>query len=241
MSHHGTVHPLLDHIAERCKLNVAHLIHRAGHSGQGHVGVGGRVAVTREMFHTGNQSFALHAECIGCGLFAYFCRIFTETAHSDNGIGGVGVDVSHGSKVHMDAHALALFRHLLPHLVNQLIIADGAQGHLIRISQRFFHTHCQAPFGIDGHHQRSLCHGLPSIGLVDLSLGFGAEETHATYIILLDILGHVIIKWLVRLVGTHANQLGHTLLQGEAVVNRIHPAVFCRLSKTLADRKRQRK
>ena len=203
VTYHGTVHPLFNHITERSKLNVAHLVHRAGHCGKGHVGIGGRVAVAREVFHTGNQSFALHTQCVCCGLFAHFCRIFTKATHSYNGIGSVGVDIRHGSEVHMDAHALALFRHLLPHLVNQFIIADSPQGHLIRICQRLLHTHCQAPFSIDGHHQWGLCHGLPCIGLVDLSLGIGTEETHATDVILLDVLGHILIKRLVGLVGAH--------------------------------------
>ena len=203
MTHHGTVHTLFDHVTERCKLNVTHFIHRAGHCGQGHVRVRCRIAMAREVFHRGNQSFALHSKGVCRGLFAHFCRIFTETAHPYNGIGGVGVDISHRGKVHMDAHTLTLLRHLLSHFVDQLIIGDGTQSHLIRIGQSFLHAHSQAPLCINGHHQRSLSHSLPGVGLIDLSLGIGTEETHATDVVLLDVLGHILIERLVGLVGTH--------------------------------------
>ena len=198
--------------------------------------IGGRIAVTREVFHRGNHAFALHSQGVGGGLLAHRLWVFAEAAHSDNRVGCIGVDIGDRRKVHMDAHALALLRNLLSHAVYQFVIVYGAKRHLIRISNCVLDTHRQSPLRVDADHQRGLCQSLPSVGLLQLGLCVGAEETHATDVVLLDILRHILIKRPVGLVGTHADQLRHTLLQREAVVNRIHPAVFHSLGEGLPDR-----
>ena len=44
--------------------------------------------------------------------------ILTKATHTYNRIGRIGIDISYGREVYMNAHALTLFRHLLSHLVN---------------------------------------------------------------------------------------------------------------------------
>ena len=241
MTHHGAVHTFFYQIAERRKLDVAHLVHRAGHGGQRHVRVGCSVAVTREMLHRGYQAFALHSQGIGSALLAYFLRVFAKTTHTNNRVGRIGIDIDDGRKVDMDAHAFALFRHLLPHLVNQLVVADGPQGHLIGIRQRLVDTHSQSPFRINGDHQRCFGNRLPIVGLFDNRLSVSAEETHTTDVVLLDVFRHILIKGLTGLVGTHANQLGHALFHREAVIDRIYPMVSSGLCISLTHGKSQAK
>ena len=139
----------------------------------------------------------------------------------------------------MDTHALALLCHLLSHPVNQFVIIYRTQSHLIWISDGFLHAHGQPPFRVNADHQRRFRQCLPRIGLVHLSLGIGAEKTHATDVVLFDVLRHIFIKRLVGLVGTQTNQLAHALLQTKAVIHRIHPARFRILGKTLAKCKGQ--
>ena len=141
----------------------------------------------------------------------------------------------------MDAHALALFSHLLTHIVNQLVVLDGTQSHLIRISQGLVHAHGETPFRIDGDHQRGLSHGLPLVGLLHLGIGIATEETHTTNVVSFDVLRHVLIERFVRQVGTHADQLAYTLFQSKTVVHRIHPARLRILGKALCDRESQHK
>ena len=241
MSNHSSVHTLFNHIAERRKLDVAHLVHRAGHGGQRHVRVGCSVAVTREMLHRGYQAFALHSQGIGDALLAHLLRVFAKAAHTYNRIGRIGVDINDGRKVDMDAHAFALFRHLLPHLVNQLVVANGTQSHLIGIRQGLVDAHSQPPFGINGDHQRRFGNRLPIVGLLDNRLSVSAEETHTTNVVLLDVFRHILIKGLVRLVGTHANQLRDTLLSSKAVIDRIDPMVGSGLCISLTHGKSQAK
>ena len=64
MTHHSAIDAFFNHIAEWCQFDVAHLFHRTCHRGQGQMRVGGGVAVTREVFHRGNQAFTLHALCV---------------------------------------------------------------------------------------------------------------------------------------------------------------------------------
>ena len=233
MTHHRTIDTIINHVLERSQLDVANLFHRARHGGQGHVGVGSGVAVTREMFHRGYQAFTLHPHGVSHTFFAYFFRILTKTTHPDDGVGRIGIDVDHRRKIHMDAHALALLGHLLTHLINQLIVVDSAQSHLIGISDGVLESHGQAPFRIDGDHKRRFGKRLPSVGLLHLSRQIVAEKAHAANIILLDVLRNILKIRLVGLVGTHANQLGHTLLRSKTVIHRIHPARFRVLGKAL--------
>ena len=212
MAYHRSIRTLFYHITERRQLDVVHLFHRTGHGGQGQVRVSRRVAVTREVFHRGNQALTLHTESVCSGFLTHSLRILAKATHSDNRISRIGVDIGHWSKVDMNAHALALFSHLLPHLINQFIIGDGAQGHLIRIGQSLVHAHGQTPFRINGNHQRGLCHGLPFVGLSHLGIRIRTEETYATDVVLLDVFCYILIKRLARLVGTHTNQLPNPLL-----------------------------
>ena len=241
MTHHRAICTLLNHIAEWRKFDIAHLFHRTRHRGQGEMRVGGGIAVTWKVFHRGYQAFTLHALGVGRGFLAHFLRVLTKAAHPDDGIGRIGVDIGHRSEIHMDAHALALLGHLLTHLVNQLVILDGPQGHLIRIRQGLVHAHGKPPFSIDGDHQRGLRHGLPFVGLLHLRIGIATEETHTTDVVPFDVLRHILIKRFVGQVGTHANQLPHTLLHSKTVVHRIHPARLSILGKALCDRKSQHK
>ena len=175
--------------------------------------VGRGVAVPWEMLHCCGQTFALHAQSISRGLLTHRLWVLAKATHTNDGIGRIRVDIGHRREVDMNAHTLALFSHLLAHLIDQLVIANGTQSHLIGIGKRLVHTHTQAPFGIDADHQRGLRHGLPFVGLLHLRLGIGTEETHATNVIFLDVLGHIGVERFVRIVGTHANELCHTLLQ----------------------------
>ena len=233
MTHHSTVDSIINQVLERSQFDVADLFHRARHGGQRHVGVGGGVAVTREVLHRGYQAFTLHSHGVCHTFFANFFRILTKTAHPYDGVCRIGIDVDNRRKIHMDAHALALLGHLLTHLINQFIVVDSAQSHLVRVSDGVLEAHGQAPFRIDGDHKRRLGERLPRVGLFHLSRQIVAEKAHTTNIVLFDVLSNVLKIGFVGLVGTHANQLSHTLLHSETVIHRIHPARFRVLGKAL--------
>ena len=205
MSYHRAIHTLLDHLAERRQLNVAYLIHGSVHHRKGGMGIRGRVAMARKVFHTCNQTLALHSFGVGHTFVTHTFRVFAKTTHSNHRVGGIGVDIHDRREIHMDAHALALLGHLLPHFIDQFVVFDGTQSHLIRIGQGLVDTHGQAPFRIDRDHQRGLGHRLPFVGLLHLSLGIGTKETNASDVVLLDVFRHVFIKRFVRLIGAHAD------------------------------------
>ena len=86
MTHHCTIHAIFNHVTEGSQLDVVHLFHGTGHSGQGHVRVSRRVAVTWEVFHRGYQAIALHAQGVGRCHVPNFFGIFTKAAHANDGI-----------------------------------------------------------------------------------------------------------------------------------------------------------
>ena len=178
------------------------------------------------MLHGGNHPSALHAQGVCGGLLPHVARVFAETTHPNDRIVGVGVDIGIRGEVSLDAHPETLVSHLLAHLINQFIVGDGTQGHLVRIGHHLIDAHGNAPFTIDTDHQRRLSHGLPCVGLLHLSHCVGFEKAYATDIVSFNVLAHLLIKRLAGVVGTHADKLTNTLFKGKAVVNRVDPAGF---------------
>ena len=180
--------------------------------------------MTREVFHGGDHATALHAEGVSGSLLPYVLRVLAEATNTDDRVVGVRVDIGDGGKVGMDAHTQTLVGHLLSHLVDQLVVGDGAECHLVRIGHHVVDAHGDTPFTVDADHQRGLSQALPGVGLFHLGHRIGFEEAYASDVIPFDVVAHCRFEGLAWVVGPHADQLAHTLFQGEAVIYRVHPA-----------------
>src|SRR5690242_17769278 len=96
--------------------------------------IGGRVAVSRKMFG-GNQDaivgIRVRAVDVGGNLPADVVGIFAVSAHVDDGIFGIAVDVGDRREHPMHSHRASLSGGLTPFELRFLEIVGGSVGHVV--------------------------------------------------------------------------------------------------------------
>ena len=187
------------------------------------------VAVTRKMFHRWQHTVVLKSKCILGSAHCYIFRVLAETAHPDDRIFRLVVNVDIRGKIHIDAKTETLFSYLCAHLANEHLILYGTECHLIRIRNAVVEPHAKSPLAINANHQRSLRHSLPSICLFQQRLSVGTEKRHATDIVFFYKLLNFNKICFIRQIRTNIHKLTYTLLRRQGVVNRVNPTVFVRL------------
>ena len=95
------------------------------------MGIGIGIAMPRKMLGCGDDAMLLQTLHIGHALEHYILLVLSERAHPNDRVGRIGVDVDHRGKVHVYADPFALFCDGGTHLINEFVILDGAQCHLV--------------------------------------------------------------------------------------------------------------
>ena len=158
------------------EVDVAQLVGGVAHHGQRVVRVGVGVAVAGEVLGGGNDAVALQTLHVSHRLAGHVVAVLAERAVADYGVVGIAVDVGDGREVDVDAQAAAVLPDLVAHAVNQAVVADGAQHHLLGENHRAVEPHPQPPLAVDADEQRHFRLRLVAIGEYGLAVRPALEE-----------------------------------------------------------------
>ena len=143
------------------------------------MGVGRRITVTGEVLCHREHAIVFHATCKSDAVTSHRVGIFAERAHTDGRIVGVVVHIEHGCKIHVYAYCAALASHFAAIFIEQTVIVDCAENHILGELGGIFQSHRESPLGIDGDEQRYFAQSLSLV--VDSGLrqdvAAGVEQT----------------------------------------------------------------
>ena len=104
--------------------------------------------MTGKMFEANQQTVILHPFHIGGYFGGYIVPAITKRTIADHRISGVVIYICNRGKVNVHAQSFKIIANLLAHLIDQVVVLDRPQSHLIRVRNRAVETHPQTPFGI---------------------------------------------------------------------------------------------
>ena len=220
---HDTGGSVFDQGFEGGQFDCIQTIHVVGDQRQVGVRIDLRVAVSGEVFGRADDTAVFHSLDVGQAFGGYVFRVFTEGTITDHGVEGVVVYVHRRSQVDVQSGAFGLAGDFQSHLVDQIVVLERAQGHLVREIGYVVQAHSQAPFTVDGYEHRGLGGLLQTVGQRS-GFGKGALEEYGT--------AHAQVLRIVeslddgrRVTGTQFDEdhLSDLLLQGQGVEYRIHP------------------
>src|SRR5690606_36173865 len=93
------------------------------------------------------------------------------------------IDVGNGSKVDMQARTFHLAGDFSAHFLDQVIVGDGAECHLIGIADGTVEPHAQSPFSVHRHKKRYFRRSLISVYLARLSYRTTLEEDQSAHLV----------------------------------------------------------
>ena len=118
----------------------------------------------------------------------------------------------------------ALPAYLLAIGLDQPVIGDGAQHHILRETGGSAQSHREAPFAIEGDQQGNLGRLLQPIGHKGLCLGVPFMKQHAANLHLVDITHQQLhVAGVGFRIGDDHKQLANALLQTHRVEHRVYP------------------
>ena len=182
-----------------------------------------RVAVSGEVFGCADDAAVFHTFDVGQAFGSYVFRVFTEGTVTDHGIECIVVYVHRRCQVDVQSGAFGLAGDFQSHFIDQVVVLERTQRHLIREAGYVVQTHSQAPFAVDGDEHRGLGGLLQAVGQCS-GFGKGAFEEHGT--------AHAQVLRIVeclddgrRVAGTQLDKdhLSDLFFQGQGVEYRIHP------------------
>ncbi len=178
----------------------------------------------RKVFCSGKNTIALKPASIGQALSANQFGIVAKASHADYRVFRIAVHIHHGGKIHVNSHPFALFGNLAPHFVDQIIVLNSAQCHLIRIGNGLSEAHGQAPFGINGNEKGRSGVLLPFVGLIQLRFWRAFKKANSANIVLLNESGNVVAIGFVGLVGPNNHELSNALFNTKRLIYRVSPS-----------------
>ncbi len=182
------------------------------------------IAVAGEMLRHGLHASVLEAEGVCHRGIGHALRVFTKRAIAYYRIGRIGVYIGIGREVGVNAHQFAFASHFLPVAVKQLVVADGAEAHVVWETRSLFYPHRKTPLAVEGHKHRHFGLGLRPVGhlgkIADGTLG----EQQAAYTVGFNLARYRRFRFLT--LGRHyfgEHKLCHALPFGERGVYRVGP------------------
>ena len=198
-------------------------IHVVGDQRQVGMRIDLRVAVSGEVFGCADDAAVFHTFDVGQAFGSYVFRVFTEGTVTDHGVECIVVYVHRRCQVDVQSGAFGLAGDFQSHFIDQVVVLERTQCHLIREAGYVVQTHSQAPFAVDGDEHRGLGGLLQAFGQCS-GFGKGALEEHGT--------AHAQVLRIVeclddgrRVAGTQLDKdhLSDLFFQGQGVEYRIHP------------------
>ncbi|GFI14803.1 hypothetical protein IMSAGC008_02365 [Muribaculaceae bacterium] len=176
------------------------------------------------MLRHGLHASVLEAEGVCHRGIGHALRVFTKRAIAYYRIGRIGVYIGIGREVGVNAHQFAFASHFLPVAVKQLVVADGAEAHVVWETRSLFYPHRKTPLAVEGHKHRHFGLGLRPVGhlgkIADGTLG----EQQAAYTVGFNLARYRRFRFLT--LGRHyfgEHKLCHALPFGERGVYRVGP------------------
>ena len=155
VSRHDAAQSLVDVMLEGRQFHFVQSIHGVRKLRQSGVRIGLGVAMTGEMLADSQNASVLQTTCVTRCREADKLWVVAECACADDGILGVGVDIEHGSKVHLDAQLAALATHFVAIHVAQRVAHVGidlAERPVPRVLDGIAQSHGQSPFDVHADH-----------------------------------------------------------------------------------------
>ena len=164
----------------------------------------------------------------GDAVTSHRVGIFAERAHTDGRIVGVVVHIEHGCKIHVYAYCAALASHFAAIFIEQTVIVDCAENHILGELGGIFQSHRQTPLCIDGDEQRNFAQCLCLIVDSGLRQDVAAGVEQSAYLVFLH---HFSRRFESARLGTRCevkhHQLCNLLIECEPRHRGIDPVVHC--------------
>ena len=216
VSYHDQIYTFVDELAVGVELQFVQFGATFLDDRQAEMRVGFRVAMSREVFDTADDTAVRHALQVEVGLADDLVAILTEGAAVDDGVFGVVVDVDAGGEVEVDAKGFALGGHFEAHQVDERVVfcRQGTQCHLAWECRTTVDAHVRSPLTVDGDEEWHFAERLHLVGEGGLAHGPALEEAHATRLVARDVVQHgLVLRRRARGAHAHNHQLCNLFLQ----------------------------
>ena len=192
------------------------------------MGVGRRISVAGEMLCHREHAIILQTTGEGDAVTSHRVGIFAERAHTDGRIVGVVVHIEHGCKIHVYADSATLACHFTAIFIEQTVIVDCAENHILGELGGIFQSHRESPLGIDGDEQRYFAQSLSLVVDSGLRQDVAAGVEQTAYFVFLH---HLFRRFERSRLGTRCevkhHQLCNLLIECEPRHRGIDPVVHC--------------
>ena len=125
--------------------------------------------MTREVLATCHDTSVLHTLHICSRKLSHLVSVFAKRTSMNNGILRIDIDIHNRRIVDMNIHHLTLLGHSKSHLVDQRVITQCTQLHLLREEWKLTKTHRGTPFSIDRYQHRHFAHCLQLIHSIQIA------------------------------------------------------------------------
>src|SRR5690606_27130550 len=158
--------------------------------------------------------------------------IFPEGSKVDYRVSGVVVDVGDGREVDVQPGTFHLSCDLSAHFINEVIVRDGAERHLIGEADGAIEPHAQSPFSVHGHQERYFGSRLVQVDLSRLSYRTALKKDQSSYLVVADDFQQFLLMILsaVRPGGNH-DQLRDFFVGRKGGKHGIHPRIALQAGK----------
>lgn len=164
MAYHHSAESVGYVVGKRAQVDIAQCFGRVVDDRERLVAVGAGVAVSREMLCYGEHSSGFKPARVGRAEAAYTSGVLAERAASDYRIVGTRVYVEHRSKHGLHAKQPALARYLAAIVVEEGVVVDAAECHVVGEALGILQAHCRAPLAVERDEKR---HGRYRLSVVD--------------------------------------------------------------------------
>ena len=153
-------------------------------------------------------------------------RAIAKATRTDDGVLRIDIHIYHGSEVDVDPHQLTLTSYFRTIGFDELHISLDSQPLATRIAWCILETHIESPLTIESNehgHSTCLLQALCQVSLVSKEALL--EEYPAPLLLLHTLQQSRLLLW--TWVDNRHDQLPHTPLQVEALIDAIDPALLC--------------
>ena len=145
--------------------------------------IGTGVPVSGKVLGDGDDTRRGQAASIGCCLSTNAAGRFAEGAGADDGVVGVGVDVSNGREVDVDAQEAAFVTDDLADTVGEVLVASGTEDEVGGVLGDAGYSSPNAVFGVYADEQRDVGGLLVAVSEQCLTGGCALEEDEASRVV----------------------------------------------------------
>ena len=175
------------------------------------------------MLGRADDASGLHSFDVGEPFGRYIFRVFTERTVTDHRVEGVVVHVDRRGQVDVQSGAFGLTGYLKPHFIDQLVVFQRAQGHLVREIAHVVQAHAQPPFAVDSDKHRGFGDLLQTVGQGDCFGQRALEKYGAAYTQFLGVIQGFYYRSGIARTQFHEDHLSDLFFQRQCFEYRVHP------------------